>query len=64
MNKAPRPRRVATLVQMFLMSDGTVETKFNRKVKDTEIPVEFLYDNMSKATAGFLEAIKQGLVKK
>ena len=56
----PRPKRIATLVQMFLMSDGSVEMKIK---KDPSIPIEFVYNNLSQATAGLLAAIEKGLTK-
>jgi hypothetical protein len=52
-----KPKRVVTMAQMFLMSDGTVETKISKKV-----PVAFIDENMSIALAGLRAAFKMGLV--
>jgi hypothetical protein len=56
-----KPKRLATLVQVFLMSDGSIETKI--KSYDGTVPPSFVYENLVKITDRLGLALERGEVK-
>lgn len=54
--RAAGVRRKATLAQMFLMSDGTVETKLS--THDGIVPYSFILEQLELTTARLQLALK------